>query len=314
MGDDRKIYEQIRNYASGNKDYIDGNWSCSCEYIYSPMNEKNEGLNKMVNSIQEIMMYLRPPKSNNLLYGKGSKEEPKFEIDQVKLPKEGGVLTYYKGVPHPAEGFPIIDTVYRIDDAKRYIGGMMSGFREMFSHNKFKTILFFLVFRKQCNQLAIGLIKSIWRQLKIHQIYPIRMCRVAREAWRVFDTFDYGNQGDPNRNANIIMIRDLVTLILEFDDAYRFRLQNVFCELDHTAFEKNPYRELSRLAQLGESREATHRIKGLWRVAGIGFRFMRFHPARKYIIKFFDRLDIQKIKMTEADTYYARLKPNYKWE
>lgn len=119
-------------------------------------------------------------------------------VEKIEKPKEGGVLTYLKGHPKPYPGFPSKKTVKEMDYIKRMV--------------------------------PIAL-KSSRRLLERHLVNPKRYSHAVREIHRVFSIM-IERDNRPNEKEKLTYLRDLICMILEFDNAYRFRFQDGFSELD----------------------------------------------------------------------------------
>ena len=179
-------------------------------------------------------------------------QSPKRRIMyQVKLPAEGGILAYWDGIEHPSKGFPVQEAVERIEQVKRTFITWFSGFREMFSKAPVQSIIFLLLFKKQWSVSFKMIIQSTYRQLKAYKLQPDRYCDCVREIRRVFEEL---GQGTPEREW-ILTFQHIISTILEFDDSYRYRFQNIIQDLDPASYKKNPIRELLRLLKKGELRE-----------------------------------------------------------
>ncbi|HEC66464.1 MAG TPA: hypothetical protein ENI23_14350 [bacterium] len=122
-------------------------------------------------------------------------------IGMVEYPKDGGILTYVRGHDRPFEGLLDKDIVNRICVTKKMIPVT---------------------------------IDWMYKSLDVN-IKPIKeYCRVAREVHRVFTIM--ADQEGTGIDKTFLQMRDLICLFLEFDDAYRFRFQAAFSQLDPTKF------------------------------------------------------------------------------
>ncbi len=218
-------------------------------------------------------------------------------IVEVKLSKDGGIYSYFENQPYPAKGFPYYDTVHRIDAIKKVFLGLLYGFHTF--HGKTLLALFFLIFRTRITQSLHKLTEGMWVTLKPHRLKPLYYCNAVKELYQAFDEKDE-------------MIRDLICMTLEFDDAYRFRFQYALGELDKEKFAKNQYKELDRVAGLLEAREKEKKLIGYWKLLRkflfFGFFFKKFRIG---IVKVLARVDPARIKMDEGDEYYAKTRHNF---
>jgi hypothetical protein len=120
------------------------------------------------------------------------------KVEKVEFPSEGGTFTYFKGHPYPFPGFPHKGMVEASRWIKRFWPAMISAAHSL---------------------LASQLIK------------PERYSRPVREIYRLFNILIERERDEPMKKKWAEM-RDVICHILEFDNAYRFRLQDVLKEIN----------------------------------------------------------------------------------
>lgn len=221
-----------------------------------------------------------------------------LEIDSIELAKEGGILVYYKNCEHTRKGFAHNPSVTAVDNVKKVLMGLLHGFSGF--RGKMYLVIFYLLFSKRIATSFQSLLDQLHFMVLFHRLKPQWYCRSAREVYRAIDH---------------VQIRDLIVLILEFDDSYRFRFQDAVGELDKTAFSRNPIKEIDRLLSLLQTREKDERLKGNWKMARkILFFGFFFKKIRVPIITAFSKLRPEEIRMDDADRYFASLKQDgYAW-
>lgn len=119
-------------------------------------------------------------------------------VEKVEFPKEGGILTYLKGRKFPFPGFPHEKMVERMAFIKAMIPALVKG-----------------------ASYAIGK----------DRIKPDKYCRFVREIYRLFNLLIEREKGNELKNFWAQM-RDVICMILEFDNAYRFRMQDILSEIN----------------------------------------------------------------------------------
>lgn len=218
---------------------------------------------------------------------------------EVMLPKTGGILTQVEGKKYPSKGFPYSESVQKVDDVKKTAIALASGFSDF--RGKWILAIFVLLFRGRIKKSAQKIISHLYRTVEPHCLKPFFYCKAVREVYQAFDKADYE-------------VRDIVCMVLEFDDCYRYRFQDVFGELDKAKFKKNPIKEISRILKLLESRESDKRLKEMWKMLD-KLLFISFFvkEIREKIIDVMFRLNPKNIKMDEADKYHAKFKGGYKF-
>jgi len=119
-------------------------------------------------------------------------------LEKVEFPKEGGVLSYLKGRKKPFPGFPHAELVATMGFIKRLIPSLLSGYYSL---------------------------------IKPKLIKPEKYSRPVREIYRIFNLL-IERESDEGMKQKWIQMRDIICMILEFDNAYRFRFQDVVSEMN----------------------------------------------------------------------------------
>lgn len=120
--------------------------------------------------------------------------------NDVEMPKEGGMLAHI-GQEFPIKGIPWKDKVYGVGAMKRLA-------------------------RLTLNHAYKKLIRK-------HRPPVNEMSNVSREIYRVFNVM-IERENSPRMKDMWLKIRDIICMVLEYDNAYRFRFQDFFEEIDHS--------------------------------------------------------------------------------
>lgn len=103
----------------------------------------------------------------------------------------------------------------------------------------------------------------------------------------------------------VAKVSTLLAEILEHDQAYRFRFQDLVSETSKDGIGNRPYRETRRLVRLYFQRESSAMSKMWW---------MHLLPfAMLYFVKYLESLDWQKMQFDEGDRYWACKKLDYNY-
>src|SRR3990167_5768478 len=151
-----------------------------------------------------------------------------------------------------------------------------------------------------------AIVVAAWKEVRPYLLADLFWCQCLREVNRAWHTL-----GDETYHSR--RIRHLVLAILQYDDAYRFRFQRMMEDMDPERFRTDPLGELSRIVALAEGREQAGRLRETWRMAKLFLRLARFHPIRRHIVAFFEQVDLEKMRLSEADRYWANLKTDIQW-
>jgi hypothetical protein len=107
--------------------------------------------------------------------------------------------------------------------------------------------------------------------------------------------------------------REVVCAILEFDDAYRYRVQDILGELNKANFRLDPMDEIKRLVRVYVHRE-DKTMGRVFNAIRYGLSYLKLN--RKLLVKlkdFVEDLDLDEIKMSKEDIYWTNILGSYKY-
>lgn len=234
-------------------------------------------------------------------------------LQKVEFPEDGGVLTYMDGYEYPYNGFPFFEFVDKIDIIKKIQRAALSSMYHSFKRRP-KYQLALLVFVPWIfTDLVKAYIASFYRMVERFKLKPKRYCVAMREFHRAMSVGWHDEKQEVKEVRH--QVRDIICMFMEFDNAYRFRFQDVIVELDKENLKKNPGKEIARLLALMQSREATQEIKDTWTLV-LSFLpiFLRFNPLfRKTIIGVLTEIDLTKVALSVTDKFFCGKRTDYKF-
>lgn len=241
-------------------------------------------------------------------------------VYNVEFPKGGGVLSYHVGDMYPVKAWPFKEAIYAIDGIKRLLINAVKFITS--SPTRYLLIPFILFpasWKKRVIDRAVaefadytdvifdrwgrimtftddagnefGLQGVVWK--------PQFYCDMVREFRRVAMPM----VGDSVAYQKLV---ETICMILEFDDAYRYRIQDGMGTIDRTALLKDPARELTRAFTIMQQRgQGTNEKFGSFIKA---FPFLFRLPGVRNVIKtFFSQVDLKKLCLDEIDMYRCLL-------
>jgi len=141
-------------------------------------------------------------------------------VEKVEFPKEGGVFTYLKGHKYPYPGFPHQRVVEKVSLVKSFIPAILE-------------LIKLIPLRRITGAIKVAkrIIKGAYYVLRDEEIQPNRYSKPVREIRRLFNILI---EREKNKDKKAIWkhLRTVICMILEFDNAYRFRLQDVLKEIN----------------------------------------------------------------------------------
>ena len=233
-------------------------------------------------------------------------------LERVEFPEEGGVLTYMVGYTEPYRGFPFSDFVDKIDSLKKIARATMSGlFHALRKRSKLQLAL--LIFTPFIiKDLVRSGLYTFYRSVVRFKLKPTRYSKSVRELYRALSV---EHERDTEDTIELrFMVRDVLCMFLEFDNAYRFRLQDVLVEMDNEAMARNPVKEMRKLMDILMKREKLEDIRDTWVLCKLAVSlYLRFIDRELLTIlsRGLSAVDRNLVALTVEDKYYCRPRVDY---
>lgn len=231
-------------------------------------------------------------------------------LSKVEFPEEEGIFTFMDGYDYPYRGYPFYEFVDKIDLIKKLSRNLQGGFYHGLKNRWTKWLL-------------IPLIPTLGRSLfwacayTFHRLidrFKVRTNRYSQFVGELYRAFSVAWSDESAQITELRkMIRDVECMILEFDNAYRFRAQDLLPELDKDSLRKNPIKEINRLLDIWISREINEDVKNSWRLLKLFVSYyLRFDkPLLQVFVRVLLELDIEKCELTPEDKYYSVPRVDY---
>ncbi len=158
-----------------------------------------------------------------------------LKIELPPIDKGGGAFSYLSNRTEPYRGIPVTEAVEALAIVKKSIPVLM----ENFYNKKLKIIagLLFIFSRKRfyslMNRIFFASIGFAFPALQKYRLKPYRYSQAVQEVHRLFDLL-IEREGElrPEKQDMWEKVRDIVCIALEFDNAYRFRFQDILSNLN----------------------------------------------------------------------------------
>lgn len=231
-------------------------------------------------------------------------------LSKVEALDEGGILTYMEGIPVPYRGFPFFEMVEKIDTMKKMVRGSLSSmFHSM--KKRPKTALLGVVFVPWLvSDLVKASLYALYRIVLRFKIKPKYYSKSMSELYRAFSV--RGDASDEEYEF-LCQVRDLVCMVMEMDNAYRFRFQDVLPEMDKVSLRKNPAKEVVRLLSILQERETGQDVRDTWTLLKTFLPPVLFlnKRLRDKFVQVLTELDLTKVALTVEDKWYAYPRKDY---
>lgn len=227
---------------------------------------------------------------------------------KADFPITGGTYVYHQGDKYPVKGWPFKEAVFAADNVKRAAINLMKFVGS--SPTRYLMGLFFLLPKSIKEKVIRSAIVEftdftdiVFTRWAVY-IKPNFMSDVAREFSRV------GLQMAGLDESNQRLVK-AIAMIIEYDDAYRYRFQDICGELNVEDLKKDPSKELVRLINIAISRDEKGtgpKIKYLRRIMPF---IMSLPGVKDTILTFIQYADINKMKLDEIDMYRCLIWGDY---
>ncbi len=211
------------------------------------------------------------------LYEEGTDGLPtSFEVERIVF--EDGLKMYLKGHKYPLKGVPSIKTMEAINQVKVLL----------------KRLLRLQTTPRQFGLQSMALLHGL-------VISPQFMCACAREVYTMLEQAT----GD-------IPFSHAIAAILEYDQAYRFRFQDLASETTSLRLIAYPQKELSRLLEINQQRDYNEVSEKIGKIRKFTY-LLWFPPLRALFQKIISQSTFNNLQFDENDVYWATIKRDYNY-
>ncbi len=233
-----------------------------------------------------------------------------FLAEKIDASGPYGIYIYYKDLLFPSEGWPFPEALYAVNRVKRTI-----------------LLLVLSLAQKDLFIAGMGLLLLPWKR-KIRMIENF-IVQFNRSAQIDFDSYYLADNRFCTccRELRILIQEFLIALgiselaakffarnlsmLLEYDNAYRYRFQDVLSETTKEQLLNNPRKELARIMQLFVVRDNPD-------TAGKFITFIKLlsygtlHPkVKRALLTAIAAVEVKNLQLSEADRYHCLIRDNY---
>lgn len=241
-------------------------------------------------------------------------EVPKDVSALQRVEMRDGILTYMDNHDYPYRGFPFHEFVEKIDLIKKVCRQIQSGmYHSLKDRSSLELKLLIPLIPTLGKYIFYAFTYAFYRLIERSRIKTKYFSKAVREIHRACSV---NRLNETERVAELRkMLRDIECMILEFDNAYRYRAQDILVEFNKEALKKNPIDELIRVLDLMVEREIRQEVKDTWTLLKMFVKhYMRYEPEiRNLIVDVICEMDMERIKLTIEDKYFAEHRDDYKF-
>ena len=241
-------------------------------------------------------------------------------IKQIEMPEEGGLLVWFDDLKYPRKGAITPEGVMVMVCVKRALFSL-ARFAASSPVRYFVGLTMFLppfMQRRIWKSFFEFVIKKFaYHVFEPHLLNAKGWCRTGRELYRVGEEMA---RRYPAWKEEIMILTEIVCGILEYDNAWRYRIQDILGMIRKDAFRLDPLQEILRVLKIARSRERTYknevqpdfvheRYTSFLKIAQWAFRL---RPSLKRLaLEIVSELDQVEAGLDEADIYFCLTRPDY---
>lgn len=241
-------------------------------------------------------------------------------LEEIIRPPEGGTFMKLYGCSYLYKGYPDKETVERVDLIKRVFMASVRLLNK--SPFRYFVSIMFLLFRKRVIKNLIYWFVNIFEQylgkiqlpLKEFNVFPRELIRVGLKlAEDVSDEPSKFPDAGQTYRDRIQRLVYCFAMIMEYDNAYRWRVQDILGNLDKDNLKKNPTKEIKRLFNIFIERDFGIQDRIILIRKIVLFLLYVNKKFRTLATQFLMELDIDKVKLDEADFYFCLMRKSYNY-
>lgn len=231
-------------------------------------------------------------------------------ISRVVYPDAGGIYIEYEQVPFAKKGFPFPEAVSSCNVVKRLTMGLLSGLsmRQMLIPIVGYMILPWKSKISIIENFLEGYIRATDWILEPYYLKDTRYSFPVQQVDKVLTYFLWrlGINWELARKTSLIF-----STLIEYDNAYRWRIQDIAGEVNLEDIKDNPRKEIKRVVQIYLEREKIGIFHKFTAIAKI-FNFLLYLPKVKRAFKeSLSYIDMSKIVPDESDKYFTLTRKDY---
>jgi len=232
-------------------------------------------------------------------------------VERIIEPPEGGTFLKFIGCSYLFKGSVNENIVEVLEFPKRMLRNFIGAV------SRHKIFLVFLLSKKIRIALGEYYLKNVYLSAFEKHLFlgESRYCISVRELWRVMSLFAGRVKNERTQNV-LFKLRNIICMVLEFDIAYRFIAQDILPLINKQALRENPCQEIGRVFDVlyqrsvfrGEKVVRDERWRGIKRIVLLA---LKVGGLKKLVVDFLLELDLNKIRLDNADYYFCLLRDHY---
>ena len=235
---------------------------------------------------------------------------------ETRCPPEGGLYAYYEGLLYPYKGHPWADAVDANNKLKRFTLALLLPY----AHKAMVIpgLGFLLLPRSWQISWLENWLDHYWRMFssimvedkKCYTFQEKYYNNLSRELWKFIKIFlnSLGvDAGIADRTGKIF------ATLIEWDDAYRLRLEDLFSETSQEKMTDNPRREFRMMMRLLKERDTEAMSSRLTLFGNLLSVILLVPKIKKAFIKALGQIKFEALQLDKFDYYHVLYRHDYKF-
>lgn len=237
------------------------------------------------------------------------KENPvTYVIEKILINSDKGILVYYKDVPFPRKGFPTPESVGAANVVKRvFIESIKT-----FSKKQFIISWFLLFFSKgSIEKLLLSFNRISYGVMSHYILKPEYMSPLASEFQGIIymSLVKFGiSKGTSRQFAKIF------GSLIDYDNAYRYRLEDLFTETSRELMMEDPRREFKKILKIFLERErmwtVSNKFKNIYKLIALPLMFSSVRYSLKEALR---HCEFERLQFDDIDRYWCSMRTDYNY-
>lgn len=219
----------------------------------------------------------------------------------------GGIRLYLKNAMFPYKGFINVEILWAVNIVKSF-------FIESVKVFSIKPILFGFFLSgfsiKNIERMIEAFNRHSWKVISPYILKDMYLKTMTRELQFCIFTFLYElgiREEVCDRFASIFVH------LIEYDNAYWHRVQDIFYELSVRDLKRNPRKEIKRLMNLVKERDSETLIGKVGKLVNIFTLILYIPKVKRAFLKMADQMRIALLKPDTGDIYWLCMRTDYKF-
>ena len=251
-------------------------------------------------------IFKRPSIAGNVAKDLLREHSPIYEIERMETPKEGGIYLYYKDMLYPRKGFVFPEAVFGVGFAKRLLISQLRFFvKNPLAVIPLLTVKRLEAFLNEYNLMAENFVATFLLErnkymnfTKAIMIFVETFLQTIGVSKEVSETF-----------------AEIFASMFEYDDAYRYKVEDLGSCTSKEAILKNPRKESKRLITILQERtnytSGGKVLKHFNTFVNILSVILYIPKFRKAFNKAMEAIEFKHLQLDDADWYHTALYENY---